>query len=84
MTEDLIARLTASIRGLRREEVAGDRQSPAVAAQMAKIQTQAQATNVRGTPAFEIGRTGGTLRPLEVTSLETGQFAAAIDSVLAG
>jgi protein-disulfide isomerase len=84
VTEDLITRLTASIPGLRPEQVVGDRQSSSVDAQMAKAQAQAQASNVRGTPAFEIGRTGRTLRPLEVTSLESAQFAAAIDSVLAG
>jgi len=84
LTEDMIARLTASIPGLHPEQVVADRQSSAVDAQMAKAQAQAQASHVRGTPAFEIGPTGGTLRPLEVTSLEPAQFAAAIDSVLAG
>lgn len=83
VTEDLLARLTASIPGLHPKQVVADRQSAAVEAQMAKAQAQAQATNVRGTPAFEIGRTGGTLRPLEVTSLEPAQFREAVEAILA-
>lgn len=83
-TEDLLARLTASVPGLDPEQVVADSESSGVDAQMAEAQAQAQASNVRGTPAFEIGRTGGALRPLHVTSLESAQFGAAIESVLAG
>ena len=39
---------------------------------------------MHGTPAFEIGRTGGALLSLEVTSLEPGQFREAVQAVLAG
>lgn len=84
VTEDLLARLTASVPGLDPEQVVADSESSGVDAQMAEAQAQAQASNVRGTPAFEIGRTGGALRPLHVTSLESAQFGAAIESVLAG
>jgi protein-disulfide isomerase len=83
-TEDLLARLTASVPGLDPEQVLADTESPGVDAQMAEAQAQAEASNVRGTPAFEIGRTEGALRPLEITSLEPAQFGAAIESVLAG
>ena len=84
VTEDLISRLTASVPGLRPEQVAADRQSSAVDAAIAKADAQARASSVRGTPAFELGRTGGALRTLEVTSLELAQFGAAIDALLAG
>ena len=84
VTDDLIATLTASVPGLHSEQVAADRQSAAVDAEIAKAQAHAQAANVRGTPAFEIGRTGNALRSLEVTSLEPGQFRDAVEAVLAG
>jgi protein-disulfide isomerase len=84
VTEDLLARLTASAPGLDPEQVVADRESSGVDAQMAEAQAQAEASNVRGTPAFEIGRTGGAPQPLAVTSLEPAQFGAAIESVLAG
>ena len=61
VTDDLIATLTASVPGLHPEQVAADRQSAAVDAEIAKAQAHARAANVRGTPAFEIGRTGRAL-----------------------
>ena len=83
VTDDLIATLTASVPGLHPEQVAADRQSAAVDAEIAKAQAHARAANVRGTPAFEIGRTGRALRSLEVTSLDPGQFRDAVEAVLA-
>jgi protein-disulfide isomerase len=84
VTEDLVARTAASVPRLEPRQLAADRQSEAVDAEIAKAQAQAQASNVRGTPAFEIGRTGSTLRRLEVTSLEPAQFRKAVEAVLAG
>ena len=83
VTDDLIATLTASIPGLQARRLAADRHSAAVDTEIAKAQAQAQAANVRGTPAFAIGRTGRGLRLLQVTSLEPGQFRAAIEAILA-
>ena len=83
VTEDFLARMTATIPGLQARRLAADRHSAAVDTEIAKAQAQAQAANVRGTPAFGIGRTGRGLRLLEVTSLEPGQFRAAIEAILA-
>jgi protein-disulfide isomerase len=83
VTEDLIARLTASVPGLNLDHVTTDRRSAAVTDQIATAQAQAEASNVRGTPAFELGRTGRALRPLQVTSLEPAQFRDAVEAVLA-
>ena len=84
VNDDLIAGLTASVAQLDPEQVSAHRQSSAVDAAIAKAQAQAQAADVRGTPAFEIGRTGGALQPLQVTSLEPAEFRDAVEAVLAG
>ena len=84
VTENFLARMTASIQGLQARQLRADQQSAAVDAEIAKAQAQAQAANVRGTPAFALGRTGRALRPLEVTSLEPDQFREAAEAVLAG
>jgi protein-disulfide isomerase len=84
VTEGLIAGIAASVPGLDSEEFQADRQLAALDAEMAKAQAQAQASGVTGTPAFELGRTGGKLRILQVTSLEPAQFRAAIEALLAG
>jgi protein-disulfide isomerase len=82
VTEDLIAMLTASVPGVHPNQVTSDGQSTAVDAAIAKAQAQAQASNVRGTPAFEIGRTGRALHSLQVTSLEPAEFRDAVEAVL--
>ena len=83
VTEDLIARLAASVAELDPGQVTADRESAAIDARIARAQAQARASNVRGTPAFEIGRTGSVLRSLKVTSLEAAQFREAVEAVLA-
>jgi protein-disulfide isomerase len=65
------------------DQVTTDRQSAAVTAEIATAQAQAEALNVRGTPAFELGRTGRALRSLQVTSLEPAEFRDAVEAVLA-
>jgi hypothetical protein len=44
----------------------------------------AHAARVPGTPAFQVGRTGGRLRLVEVESLEAAALRPAIDAALAG
>ena len=44
----------------------------------------ARAAHVSGTPAFQVGRTGGRLRRVEVQSLEAAALRPAIDAALAG
>ena len=41
------------------------------------------AAGITGTPSFELGRTGGELTRLEVTTLDADEFRAAIDEQLA-
>lgn len=43
-------------------------------------EASAERLGVQGTPAFYLGRTGGELRPVEVSALELDQFAAAIEA----
>ena len=84
VTEDLLGKIAASVPGLDSQQLAADRNLPAVGAEMAKASAQAQAAGVRGTPSFELGRTGGPLNPLQVTSLAAPQFRHAIEAELAG
>ncbi len=44
----------------------------------------ARAAGMSGTPAFQVGRTGGRLRLVEVRSLEAAALRPAIDAALAG
>ena len=53
-----------------------------VAAQIGEFERLAAANDVRGTPAFFVGRSGGSLRLLHLTSLDPGAFRPALDSLL--
>lgn len=43
---------------------------------------EAQRYGITSTPSFLVGRTGGALKQIELTSLEPGEFTAAIDQAL--
>jgi protein-disulfide isomerase len=80
--EDLLARIAGSVSDLDAQQFAADRGLPALGREMAKTRAHARAGGVRGTPAFELGRTGTRLRALEISSLGREQFKAAIDALL--
>lgn len=43
----------------------------------------ARAAGVQGTPSFEVGRTGGRMRPVRVASLTAAGIRPALDAILA-
>ena len=59
-----------------------DRDSAAVTARIAAAGRDATRAGISSTPAFQIGRTGGTLSTLEFTSLDPEEFTAAVDEQL--
>lgn len=81
VTEGLLTGILRSA-GLEPEAVLGARTSAVVDQQVARAAAQAQAANVRGTPSFELGRTGDSLQLLAPGSLEPGPVQAAIDRLL--
>jgi hypothetical protein len=57
--------------------------SPGVGSLMQLAASQARAARVSGTPSFFVGRTGGTLRPVALTSLTAGALRPALEAALA-
>lgn len=53
-----------------------------VTAQIGEFERLAAADEIRGTPTFFLGRSGGSLRRLRLTSLDPGAFRAALDTLL--
>jgi protein-disulfide isomerase len=53
-----------------------------LAAELARNDRAAHAAGVIGTPAFQLGRTGGRLTLVELRSLDPGGLVAAIDALL--
>ncbi|HEU4449555.1 MAG TPA: thioredoxin domain-containing protein [Gaiellaceae bacterium] len=80
--DELLAAIGRSVPGLDGEAMLSAADSERVGAAMAEAAAQAEAAGVRGTPSFELGPTGGDLRPLQVTLLAPGEFRAAVDALL--
>ena len=60
-----------------------ERQSSAVARVVSDSTLQARTAGINSTPTFYAGRTGGALRPLNVTSLDADALRPALDALLA-
>ena len=60
-----------------------ERQSSAVARVVSDSTLQARTAGINSTPTFYAGRTGGALRPLNVTSLDADALRPALDTLLA-
>jgi protein-disulfide isomerase len=69
--------------GLDPADLAERRHETWVDAQLAASRALAEASGVRGTPSFQLGRTGGPLERLELDSLAPEAIAPAIDALLA-
>lgn len=82
VTDELL-RTTASAAGLDADRVLDSLDDPALEKAMQAAELHAERSGIRGTPAFELGRTGGAFTPLEVTSLGPEEFRRAVESLLA-
>lgn len=83
VTENLLRGIGAAVPGLDTERMLAEAKSDAVAAALAQDAQRASEAGIRGTPSFEVGRTGGRLERLTVSSLEPDAFRSALDELLA-
>ncbi|HXV58938.1 MAG TPA: thioredoxin domain-containing protein [Gaiellaceae bacterium] len=82
VTDELLAAIGRSVPGLDGEAMLAAMDTSAVSDKLAADGAAAEAAGVTGTPAFELGPTGGELTRLEVASLGAEEFRAAIDELL--
>jgi protein-disulfide isomerase len=83
VTQDLLAGIGASVPGLDSSRMLAQRNTPEVTAAMAAAANDANAHGINSTPSFLAGRTGGTLQPVKVTTLDLAGIAPALDQLLA-
>jgi protein-disulfide isomerase len=84
VTEDFLRSVGEAVPGRDVEQMLADGDSEDATAAIDEAADAAAAAGVEGTPAFEIGETGGELNRLEITSLGPEEFRAAIDKLLGG
>jgi protein-disulfide isomerase len=83
LNSQMITSTAASIPGLDVSRLLAGSNSDAVKADAAAFDKQAATDKVQATPTILVGKSGGTLRPVTLTSPSDGQsVAAAIDSAL--
>jgi protein-disulfide isomerase len=82
VTDDLIAAVERSVPGLDGAQMQAGMSSKDVTDALQADADASAAAGITRTPSFELGRTGGELTRLEVTSLDAGEFRAAIDELL--
>jgi protein-disulfide isomerase len=84
VTDDFLRAVGEAVPGLDVDRMLADGDSEDTTAAIEEAAASAQASGVQGTPAFEIGETGGELSRLEITSLGPQEFRTAIDRLLGG
>ncbi len=82
VTESLLQSVGTATPGLDVEQMLSDRGSADVDREVEVARRAAQAAGVPGTPYFQLGRTGGTLRHLDLKELDAAPFRAAIERLL--
>jgi 2-hydroxychromene-2-carboxylate isomerase len=83
VTDELL-RDVAARQGLDGKQLLADLDQPWVVEHIQRAAAEAQTSGVRGTPTFEIGRTGGRLVPVQLRSLSPDGIRPAIEGALVG
>jgi protein-disulfide isomerase len=81
VTDGFLRKVAGGVRGLDVARAMRDATGTRAAAQLNQAQTLATRNGVNSTPSFLVGRTGGTLRKLDFTTLSPGSFTAPIDGL---
>jgi protein-disulfide isomerase len=83
LTEDTLRGLGESVPGLDSERMLRERDANGVASAFTAAQNAATASGIDSTPSFEVGRTGGQLKRVEISSLDADGLRPAIEAALA-
>jgi protein-disulfide isomerase len=82
VTEDFLRRLARATPGLDVERATAESGSTAVEDRLEDAEAAAANAGIDATPSFLVGRTGGSLEPLEPSALEPDAFTGRLDELL--
>jgi protein-disulfide isomerase len=82
VTDGFLRTIATGVRGLDADQALRTRAAAAVSTQLSQNLALARQVGIPGTPTFLLGRTGATMRRLELPSLEPGPFVAVLDRML--
>jgi protein-disulfide isomerase len=84
VTDGLVGQIASGVPGLDGDKLLSARWGSGVEPELRHAAAVAERAGINGTPAFQIGRTGGRLSLVEITSLGPEGIRPAIEAVLAG
>jgi protein-disulfide isomerase len=84
VTDSLLRSIGDAVPGLDTQRMLDERGSTAVDRAIARAETLVQEAGVNSTPTFAVGRTGGTLQVVAVSSLAPSGLTPSLDAALAG
>ncbi|HYA09421.1 MAG TPA: thioredoxin domain-containing protein [Gaiellaceae bacterium] len=82
VTDSLLRSIGDAVPGLSTQKMLDGQHSPAVEQLLAQADALAQQAGVTSTPTFAVGKTGSTLRIVQVVSLDAAGIEPAIDAAL--
>jgi protein-disulfide isomerase len=82
VTDPFLRAIAAGVPGLDVQQALAARDSPAITQQLRQSSAEFNSAGFTGTPSFAVGRTGGTLRPIDYNSFSVSQVAGPIDKLL--
>jgi len=74
--------IAAQVPGLDTGKAFGARNSQAITDELQQASAQFNTAGFRGTPSFAVGKSGGTLTPINYNSFDVSQFSGPIDKAL--
>lgn len=84
VTDSLVRAIGDSVPGLDATQMLSDRGSAAVDRALSQAESLAQEAGVNSTPTFAVGKTGGTLKIVSVSSLAPSALTPSLDAALKG
>jgi protein-disulfide isomerase len=82
VTDPFLRRIAAAVPGLQVNQALAARSNPAIAQQLSQSSNEFDTAGFTGTPSFAVGKTGGTLSPINYNSFDVSQFSGPIDKLL--
>ena|ERR1051326_3820609 len=74
--------IASQVRGLDVTRAFGARSSQAITNELQQASAQFNTAGFRGTPSFAVGKSGGTLTPIDWNSFDVSEFSGPIDKAL--
>ena len=84
VTDGLVGEIVSGVPGLEGDKLLSTRWGSSVEPELRRAAAAAERAGVHGTPAFQVGPTGGRLELVDVSSLGPDGIRPSIDAVLAG